>query len=595
MKKPLRRTLGSLIVALALAGVALGGVVVGVAAPASADVNDFSFASFDGQYSLSRDDEGRSLLTTVETLVAVFPEIDQNRGIRRELFESYDGHPTGLEIVSVEDGEGNARPYETESDDGSLFVTIAADDYVHGEQTYVISYTQRDVTRFYADTDSDEFYWDVNGTGSSQSYGRVSATVLLQDELVPLLSGNVAATVGEDGSPGRPDDVVVDGLSFEALDVAPHETLSFAIGFEAGTFSARPDGFFDAPWPGISLLATIGAVLTTVWAGIVRRTTLRDAPGRGIIVPEYLPPKNVPLLLSALISATTAKTTPAQIIALAVAGRLRVVELPGKKEKYRLQYLSSEGADPYDLEFLHALFGKVLEPGEYRDLGKADTKAASRISKLSTKVAKDSIRDGYRRSGSSRWVGMVLVVSLVTTAAAVLFALVSLGDSYGGAWPLALIGVAMASVVTCCGLIFRTPLEAKGVELRDYLAGLKVYIELAEADRLRYLQSPQGALRTPVASDDPAQIVKLNERLLPYAMLFGLEKQWVKELGRYYDELGTQPEWYSGTAPFNALVFASALSAVTTSTSSAYTASSGGSTGGISAGGGGGGGGTSGV
>ena len=41
----------------------------------------------------------------------------------------------------------------------------SADSYVHGATTYVISYTQRDTIRHFSDTNDDEFYWDVNGTG----------------------------------------------------------------------------------------------------------------------------------------------------------------------------------------------------------------------------------------------------------------------------------------------------------------------------------------------------------------------------------------------------------------------------------------------
>ena len=43
-------------------------------------------------------------------------------------------------------------------------MTSRADDFVHGAQTYVFTYTLENVTRFFDDTGVDEFYWDVNGT-----------------------------------------------------------------------------------------------------------------------------------------------------------------------------------------------------------------------------------------------------------------------------------------------------------------------------------------------------------------------------------------------------------------------------------------------
>jgi hypothetical protein len=95
----------------------------------------------------------------------------------------------------------------------------------------------------------------------------------------------------------------------------------------------------------------------------------------------------------------------------------------------------------------------------------------------------------------------------------------------------------------------------------------------------------------PVPTDDKAQLVELNEKLLPYAVLFGNEKKWAQELGRYYGELGRQPSWYAGRGAFNPVVFANGIGSVSVSASSAYSASGGGSGGGASSGGGGGGGG----
>jgi hypothetical protein len=82
---------------------------------ASADVNDFSFESFDATYSLSvnEQEQNRPEMQVTETLVALFPEIDQNRGIKRSLpSSSYGDNPGLIEVQSVTDGNGYAREYE---------------------------------------------------------------------------------------------------------------------------------------------------------------------------------------------------------------------------------------------------------------------------------------------------------------------------------------------------------------------------------------------------------------------------------------------------------------------------------------------------
>ena len=75
---------------------------------------------------------------------------------------------------------------------------------------------------------------------------------------------------------------------------------------------------------------------------------------------------------------------------------------------------------------------------------------------------------------------------------------------------------------------------AKAEPIVDHLWGIHDFVRVAERDRFAMLQSPEGALRTPVGE---LEVLRLYERLLPYAVLFGLEKEWSKELGLYAREL----------------------------------------------------------
>jgi uncharacterized membrane protein len=129
--------------------------------------------------------------------------------------------------------------------------------------------------------------------------------------------------------------------------------------------------------------------------------------------------------------------------------------------------------------------------------------------------------------------------------------------------------------------------------MRDYLLGLRMYMRLAEADRLKVLQSPHGELTEKINIDDKTQLVKLYERLLPYAMLFGIEKQWASEFAKLYDQ---PPDWYAGNAAFNAVYFAAAMNSFSVASAASFTppsnsSSSGFGGGGFAGGGGGGGGG----
>jgi uncharacterized membrane protein YgcG len=587
------------LVAALLAVLAALAIPLGLAGPAHAGVDDFAFRSFDAVYRLSTDADGRSVLRTTETLVAEFPDRDQNRGIRRELVAGYDGHPTGLRVLSVTDEAGNPRAYESDSDDGALVLTIADDGFVRGAQTYVIDYEQHDVTRAYADTGAEEFYWDVNGLGWAQPFGRVTATVEIAPDLLPRLTGDADAASGPAGADG-PAEITrtAEGFRASADDLGPREGLSLSIGFTPGTFTPRDSSFLAAPWPSLSLAGALLALAAAAGAVVLRRRRLADAPGRGIVVAEYDPPEDVGLLVSSVISGNAARATTALLLDLAVRGAVRILERDdGRKPSFALELVDpSRVTDPDERRFVAAVFGDGAGAGAVKDLKRTDAKAATRIQKLMTAVRKRTVTDGLRKPIPVRPIVLLLVAASLGMAAAIAFAVLALVGAYGGGVVVAFLVAGVVGVTVTIVAVARHPLTERGVALRDHLAGLREFIRLAEADRIRMLQSPEGAERRDLPRDD-RDVLRLTEELLPYAAMFGQERKWGDELGRRYEHERSRPGWYAGQSPFAPAAFASSLGSVSSSMHGAYSgsSSSGGSTGGTTSGGGGGGGGGGGV
>jgi uncharacterized membrane protein YgcG len=608
------------------------------AAPAApAGVDDFTFSSFDADYYLGTDAAGRSTLKTVETLVAQFPDSDQNHGIRRAIPLDSDGHPTDIDIDSVVDQNGKARSFETDtSDDDSdgnfLLVTIAADGFVHGTQSYVLTYTQHNVTRHFADTNDDEFYWDTNGTGWAQPFDSVTARVHVPQALSGSLTGDASCYVGVSGSktpcpisdaPGSGGETV---FTSSQNDVGSHQNVTMAIGFEPGTFVPRDDSFF-ASWTGFGqLIAGALAALAAIGAAIYRFTVLRDAPGRPTVVAEYTPPKGVNIFTSAVVLKRTRRAIASAFVDLAVRHQVQIVERPSESRwssapVYWLHQLTTEGLDDQEKRLARLLFGH--SPDGWHELKKNDAVLAKGVVSFMTDARKHAIADGYLRKGTKLWAAVFAALAVLFGLGAMVFGFIVLDDDRGGLTPAIFMAVAIASVVVVMALVFRTPLTAKGSELRDYLLGIELYIKVAEEERYRMLQSPEGALRTqlstppgaaagvdapygtpsggrPADSPDWGQVVKIYEKLLPYAVLFGLEDEWAKVLGTYYESLGSQPDWYYGSTAFNAGFFAASVASFSSSASTSYSgssssSSSGGSGGGGFSGGGGGGGGGGGV
>ncbi|MEZ5191048.1 MAG: hypothetical protein R2717_09705 [Schumannella sp.] len=74
-----------------------------------------------------------------------------------------------------------------------------------------------------------------------------------------------------------------------------------------------------------------------------------------------------------------------------------------------------------------------------------------------------------------------------------------------------------------------------GSEVLEHLQGLRDYLALAEEDRPRVLQSPQGAQRSRVDPRDDARPVRLYEKLPALAIVWGVEREWNGVLGDRYE------------------------------------------------------------
>lgn len=589
---------------------ALGAVLMlhGFALPvpaASASPQDFTFASMTADYYLGRDAGGNATLRTVETFVAVFPDVDQNHGIERAIPLKYGDAQLDVVITSVTDGSGSPLPYSRSDADGFAVLRIgSADRFVHGETTYRIEYTQRNVVRSFADTASDEFYWDVNGTGWAQPFGTVTATVHLEEGIAGSLTGNVACYQGYAGSTDRCDITRAgDTITASAHDLGGYQNMTIAIGFDPATFVDPPllkNSWVFAILPWVLLGLTVAAFLLVLWLRVV---VWRDAKGRGIIIPEYSPPDDAYPMLAAELLQRGNSALPAQIVRFAVARVLAIREYPDKpkNERYELELLAGWPTVPESERWvLTALFG-TLAVGGRMTLDGGDTKLGDRLAAHRAKPSRDVKALGWRARPSSRAPRILgWGTFLVAAAAVAVWIAGNVNDvQLTGLW-LAALACSLGWIVILALAIPPLVMTQEGARVRDYLYGIRDYISLAEKDRIRVLQAPGTAERIDVT--DQSAIIKLYEKLLPYAMIFGVEKEWIGELGRRY-AVTEQPEWYTGANDFSQVSgFNTAIAATHFATtppppstsswsSSGGSSFSGGSSGGGSSGGGGGGGG----
>lgn len=569
----------AVVAALAAAAPASAAVATGVhvaprAAGVAASVQDFTYESFEADYFLVRDGGGKSHLFTTEKIVARFPDFDQNKGIVRWIPKADSGIAHDTQIVNVTGAGGAPIPWWTEEDDDWIYVLTGDDSYVRGTQTYLISYTMSDVVLRFEDTDADEFYWDTVGTDHPQPFGAVTAHVhVAGDAASGLLPDRVFCYSGPDGSTDTceiqpstdtawPAEVAVwaaglgagevagRSVSFTAgdVDLGPDENVTVAIGFTQGTFSApTPPPAPPYPWwqwilPALALLSGFGGLVFL----LIMRVVLRRNPDRSPVIVQFTPPEDESITLSAGVLGVPERAMAAHVVDLAVrdAVEFRASGDRQDPEDFEVVLRTKDDLDSDDLRVVHTLFSKNAKPGVEVDLGAFAKSPPVRAVTYVRRIDEFTVQRGYR-STLPGWIATVRVAVQVG-GFFLAMGLIFLGDGafdvlaefapLGNLIYLAAIASGFFAFIFLPFLSLpKSTLTLAGGMHKTYLDGIREYLRLAEEDRLRAAQSPRTADLVSSGrrrfGDEPnlpgADIVNVYERLLPYAVLFGMEREWV--------------------------------------------------------------------
>lgn len=544
------------------------------AAPASVD--DFTYESLDADYWLVRSAAGTSELYTTETVVALFPDADQNKGIVRRIPKADSGIDHDTRVVNVTGAGGEPVSWWTEEDDDWVYVLTGDDSYVHAVQTYVISYTMDDVVVRYGDTGADEFYWDTVGTDHAQPFGTVTGRVhIAGDAADGLMAGRSYCYRGAVGSTDRcelagpepdtawPDGVVTWARSASGTDAAasavvftatdtdigPNEGVTVAIGFAQRTFAAPsappppPYPWWEWILPILGLLAGIGGLVFV----LAMKAYLRRNPDDSPVIVQYTAPVDESPTLSAGVLGVPARALAAHVVDLAVRDKVEI-RASGEREDandFTVVLRDDAGLEHDDRRIITTLYGKNPEPGDSVDLGDFAADPPVRAVTYVRRIDDATVSRGYRSRrpawiggirGALQFGGSAVAVIMLFFAESVPSVLTDLGTLGSAINLLSIVSAFAAFLVLPFLRLPQTALTVAGGKHKTYLEGIREYLRLAEEDRLRAAQSPQTADlvssgRRPFA-DRPnapgADIVNLYERLLPYAVLFGMEREWVE-------------------------------------------------------------------
>ena len=622
---------------------ALLGLFISNASPVSAASDPnlyFENAVFD--YYLEKTETG-TRMKVKETFEAVFSEKSTSHGITRTIpYTNQAGKNVtinNLKITATRNGQSEPIA-KTEKEDGYYKVNVGSKSKtVQGKQVYTLEYTFENVITEYdangkdisgSGGDHQELYWDTNGTGWANLFESVTANVHFASDYNAKTPAYCYTGTQRSNSKNCTIEKTNDGFTFKTTQpLKRYENMTFDIEFPAGTFKVPI--FYNYSFVIATIVAGILGFLSIYFAirNYQKYAKEKNLYNKNLLTaPQYLPPKEITVAEAAQIYLEkTEPTQTATLLELAVTHKVQLISektttkiLGKEKTIFKVKVLDLNGLTASQEKVLRILTGgtmpKVDEIIEIKkhtatytlaSLSRGYTTSARALLK-SKKLFEPGVKDSTGTVKTSKERALSSVCAFFLIFGCILFSILALSDSSSinrghvigkdsllfVIWAITLPSIITTSIFSSktSKFIIRT---TNGLDMSNYLSGLELYIEMAEKERLEFNQSAKNAPK------DEKGIVKLYEKLLPYACMFGLEESWLKEIQKYYENLDYVPDWYDGTdiltySILNSLV-STTSSTIASSTawqsSSSSSGSSGGGGGGFSGGGGGGGGGGS--
>ena len=553
----------------------------------------------------------KSGMLDVRERIIVHAEHDQvKRGIFRELPLIYSDGAGLLKRVSYElvdcSFDGNAiSVFKRYARNGVVFVIGNPEKFVGiGRHEFVIHYRLSDELGFFAT--HDELYFNVTGNGWRLPIDKVRATVQLPYE-GPQDKINLAAYTGAFGSKSHDAQWRVEHIGdknsivFETTQpLYRYEGLSIVVGW--------PKGYVVAPTlystivrfvtDNRSILILLISLLLSIWLGIFSVLRTRRAAPRGTIFPLFDAPAGYsPGACAYMLNRSySARSFAADVVGIAVAGGIAIESIKGlfggktyrltKKEHNLDTKIKAKSSEEYLFESYNKIVTGLFADSEMVELKKGkENKALIKTT--------ESLNTYYDRTYKSLLTASPFGAIAAGVLACAGFVVSYVVDPFLFASFIVYMLLGLLTCVVIVTGIFNRWYTPEGRTIVDHIEGFKMYLEIAESERMKIIGTPPD--RTP----------ELYETFLPYAMALNVEKAWTKQFEPVFEAYERThhtpyyPLWFIGgdLMGFSSGSFASSFvssigSSTISSSSFAPGKSSGfGSGGGFSGGGGGGGGG----
>jgi len=514
-----------------------------------------------------------SFINVSEEIVYNFGS-EQRHGIFRDIPIKYQarGGNYNLRISDITVTDNQGKPYNFSVSSKGKYKSIKigdADEFVTGSKTYVINYQIKRAINFF--NDYDELYWNATGDEWTVPIEQSKAIVYLpQSVAADEVKKECFAGAYGSNYPCKISRLnylaagIAQSVEFQHSGLAQEQGLTVVVGW--------PKGLVDKPSTFSMIMETLRdnwilflPVITLIILFYFWYTRGRDPAGRKTIIAQFEAPDNLtPAEVGTIIDETAHKRDiSAEIINLAIKGYLKIIRLEKqgllKSTDYQLDKLkgSDDLKNGFERKLLDSLFTKDKKTIKLSDLKEKFYKDLEEIKK---KIYQSIVDKDYFPKSPKKIRGIYLGIGI-----AILILSWFTGPIFD--W-LGVISMAISGILIITFSFFMPAKTRKGTLAKEHILGLKEYLRVAEKDRFNFHNAPE---KNP----------QLFEKLLPYAMVLGVEKAWAKQFEGIYNQ---QPSWYNDSSGryFSSFALANSLGgfqakATTTLASRPSSAASGGS------------------
>jgi len=428
--------------------------------------------------------------------------------------------------------------------------------------------------------DYDEIYW--NAIFHDREYEVKQAEI---NVYLPTDQAKARLFIGYVGSRKEFSSYQIEGnkVAFWSENILPKQYLTIVVSW--------PKGFIEKPFlyrnQAIYLITLLIALIIPLIV-FIKAFKLWFKRGKDLsidktIIAHYEPPNNFnPATIGILIrQEVDVKDILATVIDLAVRGYLKITEKENKilfiktKEYIFEKIKEDNNLRPFEKKIMDDLFGRgnIISSNDLRN------KFFKKIPKIKKAIHKEVAQTGLfngniqevRKKYSKIYLIFLAVFLVAIFIPTIIIKALGLNDVFVFCFIILGVSIAVSSLIGIIFAHFMPVLTQKGLEAKWKALGFKEYLHIAERFRIG------------------AETLDTFSKFLPYAVVFGVEKQWAK---RFDDFSYQEQNWYHPAHPGGSFSqTGSSFSSFVSSVSSTFSSSPGGSGAGGAAGGGGGGGG----